>query len=317
MSIDAWERIKGMNDYLIIDAHLHTYKTPAIGRQALSGWDGSGCSGAVEELLPIMRQAGISKAVQVNMTPARTMLQAALGGQAPEKTPDIPADILEKVKSRIVRRNEWTCLMARQHPELAAFISLDPLMGPGDMLAELIDKIENHGALGLKIHPGEGYFFPDDRALWPVYEYLEKNSLAVISHGGPDLANPDPDYSRPKAFGPVLEKFPALKLVSAHLGRGFLEEAVEIAGRYPNIYFDTSAAISGVADGTPMFPDNGMTNQEAVEHIRHLGTDRVFFGSDFPWFHPEWDLKRFMSLEFTDEEKRGILGQNARRVLGV
>ena len=62
-----------MANYYVIDAHLHTYKTPEIGRQALSGFNAVGCCGTPEELVPIMEKAGISLAVQVNMTPARSM----------------------------------------------------------------------------------------------------------------------------------------------------------------------------------------------------------------------------------------------------
>ena len=46
-----------------------------------------------------------------------------------------------------------------------------------------------------------------------------------------------------------------------------------------------------------------------------IGTDRVLFGTDYPWFNPAWDLKRFLSLGFSDDEKKAILGENARRIL--
>jgi predicted TIM-barrel fold metal-dependent hydrolase len=41
------------------------------------------------------------------------------------------------------------------------------------------------------------------------------------------------------------------------------------------------------------------------------------FGSDFPWFNPEWDLKRFLGLPFTEEEKKAILAENAERILNL
>ena len=60
-----------MSDYLVIDAHVHTYKTAEIGMQAMAGAGQAGCNGTPEELLAILHEAEISKAVQVNMTPVR------------------------------------------------------------------------------------------------------------------------------------------------------------------------------------------------------------------------------------------------------
>jgi len=44
--------------------------------------------------------------------------------------------------------------------------------------------------------------------------------------------------------------------------------------------------------------------EEELQLIRRIGVDRVMFGSDYLWFHPLWDLKRFLKLDFTDDEKR-------------
>jgi len=61
--------------------------------------------------------------------------------------------------------------------------------------------------------------------------------------------------------------------------------------------------------------EEALTDDEAVELIRKIGTDRVLFGTDYPWFNPAWDLKRFVSLGFSDDEKKALLGENARRIL--
>jgi len=307
-----------MENYYVIDAHIHTYKTPEIGRQALSGFDAVGCCGTPEELVPIMDKAGISFAVQVNMTPARSMYDAAISGLSPDQIESSRNGLLEKINGRIKRRNEWTCQMAQEHKKLIPFLSVDPIVGQEAMMEELLDKIDHYHARGLKIHPGEGHFLPSDQALLPVYEILEKRGLAVISHGGPDIANPDPNYSRPRAFAKVAEQFPGLNLVVAHLGgRGFFDESVEMARNYPNIFFDTSAVIPGDKNGKPLEGLSPLSNEEAVEWIRKIGVDRVLFGSDYPWYHPLWSLKRFLKLDFSEEEKKALLAENAHRVLGL
>lgn len=304
-----------MTDYFVIDTHVHTYKTPEIGLQALSGFDAVGCCGTPDELVPIMRQAGISKAVQCNMTPAHSMFKAAMANLSTDDDAGRQA-LLEKITGRIVGRNEWTCQMAREYAELVPFLSIDPIMGQPAMVDELRDKIENQGACGLKIHPGEGHFFPDDEVLMPVYEILQDHSMPLLSHSGPDIVNPDPDYSRPKAFEAVLKAFPGLNVIMAHLGGGFYDEVLEIASQYPNAYFDTSAVLPANESGQALrLHEEALTDDEAVELIRKIGADRVLFGTDYPWFNPAWDLKRFLSLGFSDDEKKALLGENARRIL--
>ena len=281
-----------MTEYDVIDAHVHTYKTPEIGRQALGGFEVAGCCGTTAELVPIMQEAGIRRAVQCNMTPARSMLEASLAAMPGEQDESKRITLVEKISNRIKRRNEWTCRMARDHAELIAFISVDPMMGPDVMLDELLAKLDDHGAAGLKIHPGEGRFFPDHTSLWPVYEILEKRGLPVISHGGLDIANPDPSYTRPAAFAGVAELYPKLTLVIAHLGKDFFDESVQVAGKHPKIFFDTSAVIPGDKMGEPLDSLSALSNDEAVQLIRTIGVDRVMFGTDYPWFNPCWDLKR-------------------------
>jgi predicted TIM-barrel fold metal-dependent hydrolase len=306
-----------MVDYEVIDAHVHTYKTPDIGRQALSGFNVSGCCGTPEELTGLMARAGIQQAVQCNMTPAKTMLEASLASIPAEQVESSRPALVEKISGRIKRRNEWTCQMAQAQKSLVAFLSLDPIMGQDEMVAELQDKIDRRGARGLKIHPGEGRFFPDHPSLAPIYEFMEKRGLAVISHGGRDIANPDPNYTRPATLAKIAARYPKLNLVIAHLGKDFFDETVQVAQMHANVFFDTSAVIPGDEAGQPMQDISSLSDQEAVSLIRKIGIDRVMFGSDYPWFNPLWDLKRFLKLDFTNAEKKALLVDNAKRILGL
>lgn len=306
-----------MAEYDVIDAHVHTYKTAEIGRQALSGFEISGCCGTPEELLPIMQEAGIRMAVQVNMTPARSMLEAGLSAMPAGQAEAARAGLVGKITERIKRRNEWTCRTAAENRQLVAFLSLDPLMGKDAMMEDLLLGIDRMGARGLKIHPGEGRFFPDDPCLAPVYETLERRGLPVVSHGGLDIANPDPKYSRPSAFSGLLERHPRLTLVIAHLGKDFFEESVRLAESHPNVCFDTSSVIPGDRTGEPLEGLSYLSDKQAVRLIRRIGVHRVMFGSDYPWYHPLWDLKRFLKLDFTGAEKAALLGGNAKRIFGI
>ncbi len=300
-----------MPDYLIIDAHVHTYKTPKIAAQAMGGAGQAGCSGTPDELLDILHEAGISKAVQVNMTPVREMYEAAVEKLPEDERDGEHPDIAAKMGERLKRRNTWTCEMAREHAELVAFPSVDPLMGTEAMAAEVSRCAGEFKVRGIKLHPAEGHYYPADERLWPAYARMQELGLVVLSHGGLFMLTPDVAYTQPANFEPVLHRFPDLKLVVAHLGHGFWDESVELARKHPNVYFDTSAVISGVERL------NIMSNDAFAELIRKLGVDRVLFGSDYPWFSPAASLRHFLQLPLKQDEREQILGQNARNTLGI
>jgi hypothetical protein len=292
--------------YDVIDAHVHTYPTSAIGMQATGGMSMSGCTGTVQELLALMSVGGIDKAAMMNMTPVADMREAALA--AGKGTPqEVAAQMIERMK----RRNDWSCQTAREQPSLVAFIGLDPTMGPEDAVAE-VHRCREQGAKGIKLHPSGQRHNPDDPSLWPVYAEAESLGMPVLSHGGFFPADPESsDFSRPRAFARVLESFPKLRFVLAHMGQGYVDEALAMIERFPNMHVDSSSVITG----TVMTPD--LSGDEAVALVRRFGAERILFGSDWPWFHPLRDLERFETLALSESERRLILGENARRVMGI
>ncbi len=294
-----------MSEYPIIDAHIHTYPTPEVGRQAQEGRGASGHAGTVDEYLTLMPEGGgaaIETAVMVNMTPVADMRDAMKSRGSTEE------EASAKAIERLRRRNAWTCEVARQHRQLLPYISLDPEMGEEGAAAELSLRLKE-GARGIKLHPQNQRYFPADRRLRPVYEEAQRRQLPIISHSGLHLDPSTPPYARPANFREVLEAFPELNLVLAHLGQGFLDDSFEMAGRYPNLFFDCSFVVEGSADPP------AMSDEDAVATFRRLGADRVLFGSDWPWGHPLRDADRIRRLPLTDDEKRLILRDNARRVL--
>ena len=304
-----------MPDYPIIDAHVHTFPRPEIGWQAQSGGGLSGHAGTVEELVPLMREGNISHAVMVNMTPVFEMKQAALHKQPPDLPPHkllaVEAEIVREVLGRLQRRNAWTCAVARENRGLVAFISLDPIMGEEALVAE-VEERAREGAKGIKLHPANQRFFPNDRRLWPAYARAQELGMAIITHSGSLALLDDPEqHAHPHNFRDVLRDFPRMNLVFAHMCRGFWDEVAEVMQAFPNAYLDTSGAISGIPN--PF----AISDEEAMTMIRRVGPDRVLFASDWPWHHPIKDTARMDSLPLSAEEKRLIFCENAQQVLGL
>jgi predicted TIM-barrel fold metal-dependent hydrolase len=290
----------------VIDAHVHTYPSAAIGLQATGGANYSRCAGTVQELLALMSVGGIDKAAMMNMTPVADMREAALASG--KGSPD---EIAREMIARMKRRNDWTCQTAKEQPCLVPFISLDPSMGAEEAVAE-VRRCREQGAVGIKLHPSSQRFNPDDPNLWPVYAEAESLEMPVLSHGGVFPADPESsDFSRPKAFARVLKAFPKLRFVLAHMGQGYLEESLAMAEEFENIHFDSSSVITGT-----LWPPE-LSDDEIVAMVRRFGAERILFASDWPWYHPLRDLERIETLALSKEERRLILGENARRVMGI
>lgn len=293
-----------MADYSVIDAHIHTYRTPEMGLQAQKGTGRSGHSGAVDEYLEVLAADRIEKAVMVNMTPVAEMRDVLMSRGMTEEEASTEAN------ERLRRRNAWTCELAREHPALVPYISVDPSMGEDGVLAEVETRVKD-GARGIKLHPANQRFAPSDPRLRPMFEEAQRQRLPIISHSGLSFDARLPAYASPSAFGPVLDQFPDLTLVLAHLGHGFLDQSFEMSERYPNLVFDCSYIVEGTTD-PPVLSD-----EDVVAIFRRLGTERVLFGSDWPWGHPLRDAERIKRLPLSDDEKRLILSENARRLLGL
>ena len=182
-------------------------------------------------------------------------------------------------------------------------------MDPGALRDEL-ERCVEAGARGVKLHPIVQRLAPGTAALWPVYELCQELGLPVLFHAGFLGRSEWNALARPAAFRDVLEAFPDLRVVLAHLGRGHYEDAVALAERFPQVAFDTCAAVTAAA--VPW----RLGDTDAVALIRRLGVARVCFGSDYPWFDPAADAARVAGLPGLGEaERAAILGDNALRLL--
>lgn len=163
-----------------------------------------------------------------------------------------------------------------------------------------IDRVEKMGLRGIKIHPDIQAVDIDDPRMLRLYELVE-GRMPIYFHIGD--WRPQYRFSEAKKLLKVLEMFPKLEVVAAHLGghRAF-EEAKMLAG-HPNVWYDTSSALWA------------MTPEYARELIRLLGTDRVMFGTDYPVkLHGE-EIERLLAVGLEEHELEDIFYNNAKRFL--
>ena len=311
----------------IIDSHMHIYRTKEEGRRQFEGgyviWEYgekpdvhfSQYDGDIEDALDAMEKSGVSKAVVMNLfSVTRTRehnisilpdtLTAADRTREIQRIDDSFAELLQEF-------NTWICDTVKPYPQLVPFISTDPTALPGEAGARHIrEMVENHGARGIKLHPVLQDFNMSDQRMWPFYEVCQELGIAIVAHSGP--AQGGEPHAEPRSFAGALEAFPNLKIVLAHMGGGTWDQATAIADAYPNAYFDCCEIIEWTG-GT-----NAPTEAQFAQLIKDVGPERVLMGSDFPWYDLDHQIERIMELPLlSQEEKEGMLGANAERILGL
>jgi predicted TIM-barrel fold metal-dependent hydrolase len=116
------------------------------------------------------------------------------------------------------------------------------------------------------------------------------------------------DNSNPNRMMPILEKYPKLTVIGAHFGGWSVwDDASRQLCDFSNLYVDCSSTFP--------FANQDLSLGEMLIH--RYGADRVMFGSDFPMWSPKDELETFMKLRLTDEERRMILSENAKRVYKI
>jgi predicted TIM-barrel fold metal-dependent hydrolase len=306
-----------MRGECIIDMYAHVYRTAEIGRQAMQGcarpqrWEG-----VIDELRATMRDSGVWRAVIATITPTQTMREKALALLPPDLSHQsrqkAEAEVREGMLQRIDHNNLWGCEVGRTYPEFLPFINLDPILMDAVTIRQKVRDTVSKGARGIVLLPGLHGFYGNDRRVWPIYEMAQSFQLPILSQTGD--AGPLPPggrghWGRPRYFGDVAASFPKLRLILGHLGKGYESEIAVLTRRYPNVYTETSMRLSGLDEAGKWTP------AEAVTWFRLIGIDRILFGTKWPLFDPQRDIDTVRKLPLTPEEKRKILGENAKRAL--
>jgi len=171
-------------------------------------------------------------------------------------------------------------------------------------MAEEVLRCKELGFKGIKIHPDIQGVDIDSEKLFPMYEVLEENGMFFYPHMGDFRA--EYRFSEPKKLAKILNKYPKLKVIAAHFG-GYMafEEAKEYLYGNQNVWYECSSALWA------------LTPEDATRIARECGTDRLFFGTDYPVMRCERYLGYFDKLELTEAEREDILYNNVKKVLYV
>lgn len=161
-----------------------------------------------------------------------------------------------------------------------------------------------------------------------MYEKCQEFGLPIVADSGPwerprilvgsaaHIHQSRKDYGEPQNFEKVLQAFPKLTLIMAHLGSAWWDERVELAQKYPNLYFDISQGFSA-PDHIPASPHRALAEEDAIRIMRKIGIERIMFGTDGPAATLEPQMESLLRMPLRDVEKQMILAENAKKIMKI
>jgi len=195
--------------------------------------------------------------------------------------------------------NKLTLEAVRKYPErLSGLVWVNPY--DGEAALEAIERaISSWGFKGVKMHPLLDSYLPDSDIVNPIMEHARKLKVPILFHCG------HPPWSLPWHFGNLADTFPEVSMVLGHMGHGhivYINGAMEVAKRHDNIFLETS--------GMPM-------HSKIKEAVDVVGVDRVMYGSDAPFGHPAFELKKVEVSGLEEDELIRVLGENALQLFRI
>jgi predicted TIM-barrel fold metal-dependent hydrolase len=270
---------------LIIDAHVHLF--PDRLAQAVRDWFDRHAwriehRSGVEQCLATLKAGGVDKAVVLPYAHKPGIARAL---------------------------NDFTADLASRHPEVIPCCTVFP----GEEGEEQILEHALSGVFrGVKIHCHVMKIAPDDPRLDPVWRASARHRKPVVIHCGPEPALDGYGVDTRAVSGAdklrrALDRHPDAVVVVPHLGVDHSPQFEAMFAEFPNLYLDTTMAISGFF---PYQPD--------VDILRR-NPGRILYGTDYPNLPYEWDreLKILRAMKLPAEDEAKILSGNAARLFGV
>jgi len=158
--------------------------------------------------------------------------------------------------------------------------------------------VEKYKFKGLKMHPSFLGVAADDKDwIYPIAQKAKELKICMMVHSDPSI------YATPWQVGLLAMDFPEIPIVMAHMGFVdviYNDAAINMAKRAPNLYLET-CGVSAEA--------------KVAQAVREIGAHRVLYGSDMPFHDPAFDIARIEYAKISAEDKKLIMGENAKRLL--
>jgi len=187
---------------------------------------------------------------------------------------------------------------------------------------EELTRIAALGLRGIKLHPDyQGVDF-DDLRYQRILGRAAELGLMVLIHAGVDVGYPGRVRCTPEMIAHVLDRVGPITLILAHMGGWQVWDEAESVLAHTGVYLDTAFCLGQLRLlDEPVSPPwqsyTTMKQEQFLRMVRAFGADHVLFATDSPWSDQQETLDCLRALPLSDQELEAILGENARRLLGL
>jgi uncharacterized protein len=211
------------------------------------------------------------------------------------------------------------------------YAACDPLADRSSEL-ELMEQRAQEGADAFKFYPVNG--LQDDRGRPVMYSFADESIFPffqkardlgirhVAVHKAVPTSPGSNEQDRPDDVTAAAAAFPDMTFEVVHSGWAFLEDCALQLELNPNIYANLECTANTAVRMPRRFA-------KSVGPLVRAAPDRVLFGTGAPLGHPQPIIDAIESFqmpddllqeglpEFTDQIKRGLLGENMARMHGI
>lgn len=201
--------------------------------------------------------------------------------------------------------NEWNAAFAQAQPDVIHCGTFFPEPEAGAYVGQALDC----GAELFKAHVQVGGYAPTDKLLDPVWAQLQEARAPVVLHAG---SAPLPGrYTGSQLVRQVLDRYPRLTLVIAHMGMPEYHEFADLAESFENVYLDTTMNFTGFTEAIAPAPEDYLARLAGLR-------EKIILGSDFPNIPYPYaeQLRALVDLDLGEDWLRSVLWYNGTRLLG-
>ena len=222
--------------------------------------------------------------------------------------------------------NDYIAAVVRADPgRFIGFASVNPAFrGPAAAVAELERAVTGLGLAGVKLYPMYQHWAANDRDLgFPIYRKAAELGIPVMIHqAGSTRIDARLELGRPALLDDIGREFRDLRVIIAHCGIPWVDEALFLLTKHPHFYGELSYLIAT------------LTRRDLFLLLHRcepafVPLEKIFFGTDYPGFlyDPVKLAGKLMTVNeeaaalslppIPEHKLRGIMGDNVAAVLGI
>jgi predicted TIM-barrel fold metal-dependent hydrolase len=206
--------------------------------------------------------------------------------------------VVDPSPEELRRQNDQVLRALARHPDRAfGFVYVSPKHVEAS-LAEIDRCVGDGPMVGLKLWVALRCNAPE---IDPIIRAAVALDAVIFQHTWMKVGGNLPGESTPMDLAELAARHPDAKLICGHAG-GDWERGLRAIRASSNV----AAELAG------SFPTAGLTEMA----VRELGASRVIYGSDTPGRAFATQLGKVLGAAISEEDRRLILGENLRRLLG-